>query len=213
MVEQADKFSQFEGIISGLDEIRAITGEPMPSVLTKVLDRLDDVCTAIISRSPFVVLASANAEGYPDISPKGDPVGFVKILDEKHIAIPDRPGNRRVDTFRNLLENPYLAVIFIIPGKGETLRITGECRIVRDQALRESMAVKDRVPDFAIVVHVERVLIHCPKCVVRARLWEPEAWPDASGTADIVKAMMVHADITQEELIAQAEKADVTRLY
>lgn len=213
MSRRNDPFAQFEGIVSDFSEIRRTIGEPMPSVLTKVHDHIDDLSRAIIERSPFVVLATADAKGYPDISPKGDPAGFVRVLDARHLAIPDRPGNRRADTFRNLLENPYLAAIFIIPGKGETLRVTGECRIVRDASLRESMAFNTRVPEFAIVMHVERVLIHCPKCVVRSKLWEPDEWPDASRTADIVEAMKAHANVTQEELFAQAEAADVQRLY
>ena len=179
------------------------------------MDYIDLVSRRIIEKSPFIVLASATADGYPDISPKGDPAGFVRVLGEKYLAIPDRPGNKRMDTFTNLLQNPYLAVIFLIPGKGETLRVTGESRIVRDQALRESMAVNGRVPEFAIVIHVERVLIHCPKCVVRAKLWQPDAWPDSSGTAGIVEAMIAHAklDTTPEEHRALAEKEGLTRLY
>jgi len=120
-----------------------------------------------------------------------------------------------VDTFTNILQNPYVAVIFLIPGKGEMLRVTGESRIVRDQALRESMAVNDRVPEFEIVIHVERVLIHCPKCVVRAKLWQPDAWPDSSDTAGIAEAMIAHAslDTTPEELEALAEKEGLTQLY
>ena len=210
---ESSSFSQFNEVVSTFEDIRETLGEPMPHVLTKVLDHIDDVSRAIIERSPFIVIASASARGYPDISPKGDPAGFVKILDEKHLAIPDRLGNRRADTFRNLLENPYLAILFMIPGKGETLRVTGKSTIVRDKALRESMAVKNRIPNFAVVVHVERALIHCPNCVARAKLWQPEAWPDTSGTADIVEAMMVHANITKEEVLAQAEAADATRLY
>ena len=171
----------------------------------------------LIEKSPFIVIASATTDGYPDISPKGDPVGFVRVIDENYLAIPDRPGNNRTDTFSNILQNPYLAVILLIPGKGETLRVTGESRIVRDQALRESMAVESRVPEFAIVIHVERVLIHCPKCIVRAKLWQPDEWPDSqsSGTADIAEAMIAHAklDTTPEELTAFAEKEGLMRLY
>jgi hypothetical protein len=215
MTDRNSKFSQFEGIVSSLEEVRETLREPMPSVVSKVIDHIDDVCRKIIEKSPFIVLASASAQGYPDISPKGDPQGFVQILDEKHLAIPDRPGNRRVDTFRNLLENPYLAMIFLIPGKGETLRVTGECRIVRDQALRESMAINGRVPDFALVLYVERVLIHCPKCVVRSKLWEPEFWPDHSGTAGIAEGMIAHANLnmTPDELYAEAVADGTTTLY
>jgi PPOX class probable FMN-dependent enzyme len=210
-----DLFADFEGVVGSLEEIRQLTGPPAPPVVAKVLDHIDGVSRAIIEKSPFIVLASATLDGYPDVSPKGDPVGFVRVIDEKYLAIPDRPGNNRKDTFNNILQNPYLAVIFFIPGKGETLRVTGECRIVRDEALRESMAVDDRVPEFAIVIHVERVLIHCPKCIVRAKLWQPDEWPDSSGTADIAEAMIVHAklDTTPEELTAFAEKEGLTRLY
>jgi PPOX class probable FMN-dependent enzyme len=215
MKTQQAPFSDFEDVVGSLDDIREHIREPVPQVIAKVVDHIDEISRKYIEKSPFVVLASASSEGYPDISPKGDPAGFIKVLNEKYLAIPDRPGNRRVDTFKNILQNPYVAVIFLIPGKGETLRITGECRIVRDQALRESMAVKSRIPEFAIVVHVERVLIHCPKCVIRANLWQPDAWPDSSDTADIGEAMIAHAHLetTPEELQAVAEKEGLTDLY
>ncbi|HMB72269.1 MAG TPA: MSMEG_1061 family FMN-dependent PPOX-type flavoprotein [Gammaproteobacteria bacterium] len=215
MTAAEDGFSRFQDVVTSLERIREVLREPMPSVVAKQIDHIDDVCRAIIEKSPFIVIASADAKGYPDVSPKGDPQGFVRILDEKHLAIPDRPGNRRVDTFRNILENPYIAIIFLIPGKGETLRITGECRIVRDAALRESMAVKEKVPDFAVVVRVERVIIHCPKCVIRAGLWEPDSWPDSSHTPDIGAAMVAHAklDITPEQLHDEAIRDGTTTLY
>ena len=215
MVHQNARFSQFDGVVSSLESIRHVFRAPMPAVVAKQIDYIDDVCRAIIAKSPFIVVASASASGYPDISPKGDPQGFVRILDEKYLAIPDRPGNRRVDTFKNILANPYVALIFLIPGKGETLRVTGECRIVRDLALRESMALQGKVPEFALVVHVERVLIHCPKCIIRADLWEPESWPDLSGTAGIEEGMIAHAklDMTPEELLAEEETDGCATLY
>ena len=161
------------------------------------------------------MIASANSDGEVDISPKGDPQGFVQVLDDKHLAIPERPGNRRIDTFGNLLENPQVAIIFIIPGKGETLRVKGEARIVRDAALRESMAFKGRVPDFAVVVHVEKAMMHCPKCMVRSKLWEPDTWPDHSDTPSIAEASVVHAnlDMTPEEYRALVEAKGRTKLY
>jgi PPOX class probable FMN-dependent enzyme len=215
MMNQKENFAQFEGVGSSLESIREVLREPMAAIAGKAIDHIDEVCRAIIAKSPFIVVASATARGYPDISPKGDPCGFVRILDDKYLAIPDRPGNRRVDTFKNILENPYVAIIFLIPGKGETLRVTGECRIVRDLALRESMAINGKIPEFALVVHVERVLIHCPKCVIRANLWKPEAWPDASGTADIGQGMIAHAKLkmTPEELYEAAVQDGATTLY
>jgi PPOX class probable FMN-dependent enzyme len=209
------RFSDFNDIVTSVDEIRDAIGEPLSPIVEKVIDRLDDVCRAFIEKSPFVVIASANSDGDPDISPKGDPEGFVQVLDDKHLAIPDRPGNRRADTFQNLLDNPHLAIIFIIPGKGETLRVRGEARIVRDEALRKNMAVNERVPEFAIVVHVEQALMHCPKPMVRSKLWQPDAWPDHSGTATIAEATVAHAnlDITPEELKARVEAAGRAKLY
>ena len=215
MVNGDGIFSAFDDIVTSVDEIRDTIGEPLPPIVEKVIYRLDDVCKTFIEKSSFVVIASANADGEPDISPKGDPEGFVQVLDDKHLAIPDRPGNRRADTFQNLLDNPYLAIIFFIPGKGETLRVRGEARIVRDEALRQSMAVNGRVPEFAVVVHVEQALMHCPKPVVRSKLWQPGAWPDHSGTATIAEATVAHAnlDITPEELKASFEAAGRAKLY
>ena len=215
MTTETGKFSGLQGVITSVDQIRATLGEPPPPILAKVIDHVDDICRDIIAESPFMVVASADSDGRPDISPKGDPEGFVLVLDDKHLAIPDRPGNRRVDTFRNLLDNPFLALLFIIPGKGETLRVKGEARIVRDEALRQRMAVNGRVPEFAVVVHIEQAMIHCPKCMVRAKLWQSETWPDHASTASIAEAMVVHADLdmTAEELHTKAEAAGVTRLY
>lgn len=209
------RFSGFEDIITAMDEIRSVLGEPPPPVLAKVIDRLDDVCQAFIARSPFVVIASASAAGQLDLSPKGDPAGFVRVLDDKHVAIPDRPGNRRVDTFHNLLENPYLGLLFLIPGKTETLRVSGEARIVRDPTVRAAMAVKGRIPEFAIVVYVERAFMHCPKCMVRSQLWHPEAWTDHSDLATISEAMVQQGklDMTPDQLKAYAEQEGITRLY
>ena len=216
MNDKNDKFSGFNDVISDLSQIREIMGgEPPHTVLDKELDELDEVCKKIIAKSPFIVIASSDSKGCPDVSPKGDPIGFVKILDDKHLAIPDRPGNRRADTFQNIIENPYLSIIFIIPGKGETLRVTGEVRIVRDEPLRNSMAVNGKAPKFAIVMHIEKIIIHCPKCIVRAKLWEPDQWPDHSDTANIAEAMLVHAklDMTMEELGRHAEDEGFTELY
>ena len=180
-----------------------------------MIDRLDDYCRAIIAKSPFIMIASANPDGQPDISPKGDPLGFVRVLDEKHLAIPERPGNRRLDTFINLLDNPNVAIIFMIPGKGETLRVKGEARIVRDEALRETMAVKGRIPEFAVVVHVEQAMMHCPKSIVRSKLWEPDAWPDHSDTPSIAETSVAHAnlDMTPEEYRASMVAAGRAKLY
>jgi PPOX class probable FMN-dependent enzyme len=136
------------------DEIEAALGKPNSRVRAKVLDTLDDICLAF-ARTPFVVVASYDSAGRVDVSPKGDLPGFVYTLDRRTIAIPERLGNRRADTFRNVLQNPRVGLIFIVPGRGETLRVSGSARIVRDSWLRERMAVADRVPELALVVTVE----------------------------------------------------------
>ena len=209
------RFSEYSEIVTSVEELRATIAEPTQASVDKVIDRLDDYCRAIIAKSPFIMIASANPDGQPDISPKGDPLGFVRVLDEKHLAIPERPGNRRLDTFINLLDNPNVAIIFMIPGKGETLRVKGEARIVRDEALRETMAVKGRIPEFAVVVHVEQAMMHCPKSIVRSKLWEPDAWPDHSDTPSIAETSVAHAnlDMTPEEYRASMVAAGRAKLY
>lgn len=185
-----------------------------PQALVRVVDGLDDVCRDYIASSSFCLLASSDPGGVIDISPKGDPAGFVRVLDDKHLAIPDRAGNRRVDTFYNLLKGPRIGMLFLIPGSGETLRVGGKARIVRDEALRESMAVNRKAPQFAIVVHVERALVHCPKCVMRSKLWEPDAW-GRHNVASIGQAMIAQGglELSEDELFEEARKAGVLELY
>jgi PPOX class probable FMN-dependent enzyme len=200
--------------LSTEDEIEAVLGKPTSRVLAKVVDTLDDICRAFIARSPFVVVATSDAAGRVDVSPKGDPPGFVKVLDDRTLAIPERPGNRRADTFRNVLQNPKVGLIFIVPNKGETLRISGTARIVRDAWLRERMVVAGRVPELALVVTVEEAFMHCTKCMVRSRIWQPDTW-NADGLASIGEAMVMHGrlDMTVAEMHVMAENDARTRLY
>jgi uncharacterized protein len=195
-------------------EIENAIGKPGQKVLAKVLNALDDICRSFIARSPFVVVASFDAAGNLDVSPKGDPPGFVHVLDDHTIAIPERPGNRRADTFRNVLQNPKVGLIFVVPDKGETLRISGTARIVRDAWLREQLKVADRVPELALVVTVEEAFLHCTKCMVRSQMWKPETW-NSEGLASIGEAMVVHGhlDVSVAEMRAFAENDERTRLY
>ena len=195
------------------DEIEAALGKPNSRVRAKVLDTLDDICLAFIARTPFVVVASYDSAGRVDVSPKGDLPGFVYTLDRRTIAIPERLGNRRADTFRNVLQNPRVGLIFIVPGRGETLRVSGSARIVRDSWLRERMAVADRVPELALVVTVEEAFVHCTKCMVRSRMWQPDTW-NSTGLASFAEAMVVHArlDMSVAEAGALAE-TEARRLY
>jgi uncharacterized protein len=215
MSASRDPFARFGTIVDCEAELREIIGPLNPKVLAKDIDRLDEICRDFIAASPFCLIATAGPDGHIDISPKGDPAGFVRVLDDTLLAIPDRPGNRRLDTFRNLLDNPRVGILFLIPGKGETLRVIGDARIVRDGDLLASMAIKQRAPQLALIVHVERVFMHCPKCIIRSKLWKPEAWPDLAGLADIGQAMIKHGDlkVSEEELFAEVERQGLTKLY
>lgn len=213
-MEPAIAHPSIREVISAEAELEAVMGKPAPRVLAKVVDALDDICLDFIARSPFVVVASCDAVGRLDVSPKGDPPGFVKALDGRTLAIPERPGNRRADTFRNVLQNPKVGLIFLVPGKRETLRVSGSASIVRDAWLREAMAVADRMPDLALVVRVEEAFMHCTKCMVRSRMWQPDTW-DSAGLASIAEAMVAHGrlDLSVDEMQAIAEHDERARLY
>lgn len=184
---------RFREVIRTEAQLRAVIGEASELVLHKVISRLDEHCRQFIAKAQFLVIATAGNSGLLDVSPKGDPAGFVQVLDEKTLAVPNRLGNRRVDTFRNVLENPNVGLIFLVPGRRDTLRVSGKAEIVRDAALRETMAVKGRAPDLALLVHVERALFHCAKCMIRSSLWEPAGWPDASDVSSPAESLPAHA--------------------
>jgi len=206
---------RFSDVIASVEELEAVLGRPNERVAVKVIDRLDIHCRRFIARSPFLLMASADAAGNIDVSPKGDPPGFVHVLDDTTLAIPERPGNRRADTFRNLLQNPRVGLIFLIPGKRETLRVSGEAVIVRDAELRQGMAIDGRVPDLALVAQVREAFFHCAKCMVRSHLWEPTNWPSLDGLPTLAEAAIAHARLTQTvaEIQGFIDTDERTRLY
>ncbi|PQA88226.1 pyridoxamine 5'-phosphate oxidase family protein [Hyphococcus luteus] len=205
----------FTSIVRTNSELQEILGEPPAPVVMKTLSALDRHCRAFIAKSPFVLVASSDSEGRMDISPKGDPPGFVQVLDDKTLAIPDRPGNRRADTFHNLLDNPHVGLIFLIPGKKETLRVSGLAEIVRDESLRESMAVNGKTPDLALVIRVEEAFFHCAKCVTRSKLWRPDDWPSLEGLPTLAETMIDAAKIDAPADAVQAiiDEDEKERLY
>jgi uncharacterized protein len=162
---------RFQEVITTQSELRGIVGRPNRFMTSKVLTRLDRHCRQFIGKAPFVVIASTAENGQLDVSPKGDPAGFVQVVDDRTLAIPDRRGNRRVDTLCNVLANPSVGLIFFVPGKTETLRVAGKAAIVRDRSLRESLALEGRIPEVVLVVTVERVYFHCGRCITRSGLW------------------------------------------
>ena len=145
-----------------VEDLRAIYGEPHPLARDKVLPRLDRHCSDFIARSPFLVLGTADAHGNQDVSPRGDPPGFVKILDDGRLAIPDRPGNRRVDSLANIATNPKVALLFMVPGFDETVRVNGRATVTREPALLEELAAQGKPAVAAILVEVEEAFFHCP---------------------------------------------------
>ncbi|MEO1549295.1 MAG: MSMEG_1061 family FMN-dependent PPOX-type flavoprotein [Pseudomonadota bacterium] len=176
-------------------ELRAVLGETRPTQIHKNIDHIDGFIRAWVERAPFVVIASASATGQMDASPKGDPPGFVQVLDPKTLAIPDRIGNQRGDTFFNLLENPKVGLIFIIPRRKEVVRINGTGQVVRDPDLLERMAHRGHRPDLALVVRVDEAFYHCGKAMIRSRMWQPEHWPSLDGLPTYAEALKRHADL------------------
>lgn len=188
---------EFADTISTRAELREVLDEPSKFVTGKEVSELDEFCRDFIARSPFILIASSDGAGSIDISPKGDPSGFVQVLDDTTLAIPDRLGNRRADTFENVLKHPFVGVIFLIPGTKNTLRVRGRATIVRDVSLRESMAVRGNVPDLALVVDVTTAYFHCAKCIIRSKLWSDDQLTAAAGVDDLLLAetMVKHGDL------------------
>lgn len=166
--------------ITSHEELRELLGAPMPRAVTKERTVLHERDRQWLAASPFCLVATAGADGSCDVSPKGDPPGFTLVLDETTIAIPERPGNRRADGYRNILDNPHVGLIYLIPGRTDTLRINGRARLVRDAPFFEDMVVKGHRPVLAVVVEIEQIFYHCAKAFLRSELWRPETWrPDA----------------------------------
>lgn len=206
---------RFQEPVTSEAQLREVMGAPSPRALKKEIVRLDAHCRALIGASPFVLIASCDAEGRMDVSPKGDPPGFVQVLDDWTIAIPDRPGNRRADTFRNILANPGVGLLFLIPGMVESLRLNGRACIVRDAALRERMAVAGKLPALALVVTVEQAFIHCGKCIIRSHLWDPAHWPQVAALPTQAQCLVDHAGLTEsvEEVEASVQRNRREGLY
>jgi PPOX class probable FMN-dependent enzyme len=200
--------------ITSEQELRELLGEPMPRAIAKERVRLHEVDRKWLAASPFCLIATADATGACDVSPKGDPPGATHVIDDVTIAIPDRPGNRRVDGFRNILANPHVGLIYVVPGRNETLRINGRARLLRDAPFFDEMVVEGHRPRLAVVVEIEQIFFHCAKAFLRSALWKPETWnPDALPShAHIVKSVQ-HTEETLEELERYYGPAYAKRLY
>src|SRR5262245_10783040 len=158
--------------------LREIRGTPMELAVRKQLGKLDRYCRDFIARSPFLCIGTADAEGKADVSPRGDPAGFVQVLDDNTLIIPDRPGNNRLDTMSNIMANPNGGLLFFIPGFEEPLRVNGQATIVGDPAVLQRAAVNGKAPKVAIRVAVDEAFLHCAKALKRSRLWDAESRVD-----------------------------------
>ena len=184
------------------EQLREVVGEPVRRAVTKQRDRLDDVDRAFIARSPFQLVATSGGDGSVDVSPKGDPAGSVYVPDDHTLVLPDRPGNRRVDGFLNVLENPHVGLIFLVPRRTDTLRVNGTARILLDPPYAEALRHKGHVPRLVLEIAVEEVFTHCAKAFLRAGLWEPERWPED----DLPSIAQMAARTTDDMTVAQMEE-------
>jgi PPOX class probable FMN-dependent enzyme len=198
--------------VTTVDELRAIVGEPDRYVANKVKDRLSPVQRDWLARSPLGFVATTDARGRVDVSPKGDPPGFVHVIDDSTIAIPERPGNKRVDGYLNVLERPHVGTLFLIPGRGDTLRVNGTARILADADYFDAMTVKGKRPILALEIDVEEVFFHCAKAFLRSDAWDPSTWDPTAvpSVARIAKA--IRHDWTQAELDERYAEENVRKV-
>ncbi len=206
----------FTDRVTSREALREIIGEPTDLVVRKQLAALDPHCRAFIARSPFLLLGTSSASGTCDVSPRGDAPGFVQILDEGTLVIPERPGNRRNDSLRNILDNPRIGLLFMIPGIEETLRVNGSACIVRDEAILDRSAHRGRRPLLAIGVAVEEAFLHCAKAFKRSQMWDPASWAargEIPSLARMVIDQVPNSGMTVDALERRLEDNYATQLY
>ncbi|MCB1481451.1 MAG: pyridoxamine 5'-phosphate oxidase family protein [Rhodobiaceae bacterium] len=188
--------------------LRELYGEATPRAAAKVIRTLDRHCREFIANSPFLVIATSDGETL-DASPKGDPAGFVIVEDDTHLLLPDRPGNNRIDGMLNILRNPKVALLFLIPSVNETLRINGHATIHDDPELCERGALNGRAPKTVMRIAVEEIFVHCGKAPLRAGLWKPESWPASRPVATLNEIVRDHAQME----VGATDQAAVDEMY
>jgi len=198
--------------VKTVEELRAIVGEPDKYVANKVKDRLSPAHRDWLAHSPLGFVATTDAEGRVDVSPKGDPPGFVHVIDDTTIAIPERPGNKRADGYLNLLQRPHVGTLFLIPGRGDTLRINGTARILADADYFDAMIVKNKRPILALEIEVEEVFFHCAKAFLRSDAWDPSTWNPTAVPSVAQLAKAIRYDWSLEELEARYSEDNVRKV-
>ena len=202
--------------ISSFEELRTLFGEPSELAKRKVIPLVDEHCSNYISKSPFLVLSTSDENGYTDASPRGDAPGFVLVLDNKRIVIPERPGNKRMDSLKNILSNPRVGLLFLIPGMLETLRVNGKASLTREPELLERMKAGGKDPLLGIVVVVEECYIQCGKALKRSGLWNPESWAESSTLPKGAEILAAHAkmpETSETDIKLRLEEGYKNRLY
>jgi PPOX class probable FMN-dependent enzyme len=195
-------------------ELRELLGEPARAAVTKERTTLDELDRQWLRAAPFCLVATSAADGSCDVSPKGDPPGFTVVLDDRTIALPERAGNRRADGFRNILANPHVGLIYLLPGRNDTLRINGRARLVRDEALLGRMVERGHRPLLALVVEIEQIFFHCAKAFLRAGLWDQATWgPDAVPSRARIAQRLERPEDSLDELERYYGSAYAAGLY
>jgi PPOX class probable FMN-dependent enzyme len=187
--------ADFPATVQSVAELEEVYGPPMEPAVLKAIDHLDAHCRAFVERSPFLALGATGANGRVDVSPRGGPAGFVRVLDERRLLIPDATGNRRLDVLHRIVEDGRVGLLFLIPGVGETLRVRGRACVTRDEALLEGLETGGAPARLGIGVVVEEAYLHCAKAFMRSGLWRPESWPDASGLASPARIWADHVEM------------------
>lgn len=205
----------FAEAITSEAQLRELYDAPMERAVRKQLDRLDEMARRLVAVTPLVLVASHDADGRCDITPRGGQPGFVTVLDDDHVAIPDATGNNRLDTLQNVVATGHAGLLFLIPGRDQTLRVNGAARITADPAVLDRLAPVGKPPRTAIVVRADEVYAHCPKAFVRSRLWNPDSWPaadDQPSPAEVSHAHMRDPALTIEDVERQQEESLKHRL-
>ncbi|RTR35721.1 pyridoxamine 5'-phosphate oxidase family protein [Robertmurraya yapensis] len=198
-------------IITTEEELHELMGYPSELVKRKVISALDEHCQKFIAKSPFLVISSSDDFGNCDVSPRGDEPGFIYIENEHRLVIPERPGNKRMDTLRNILKNPRVGLIFFIPGLGETLRVNGKASITKNANILEKMAARGKAPIVGIRVEVEECFIHCAKAFKRSKLWEPQMWLEKDDLPTASEILFAHSKFTSATEIEERLQESYTK--
>jgi uncharacterized protein len=211
-MSQSDPFA---GAFTRPEQLRDFYDAPMPQAIRKDIGHLDDMCRRLIAASPMLFVATHNDDGRADVSPRGGPPGFVAVLDDHHLAIPDATGNRRLDTLENVVSSGRVALIFLIPGRDTTLRVNGRAAVTAAHGVLERLTPVGKPPRTAIVVESEEVYTHCPKAFVRSKLWDSATWPDPATlptSAEVTLAHQRDPRLTLEQVKERERDALANRL-